>query len=92
MEKSKGILNVSSLKLIEKTKALKEKLVGVYLSLESYWPWINVYGITLCIIHKKLKSKCISGPSFHLTFYLNTYWTLHQLEFQQEIDSWHTLA
>lgn len=89
MEKSKG--NVSSLKLIEKTKDLEEKLVGVYISLESYWPWINVYGITF-IIHKKLRSICISGPSFRLTFYLNTYWTLYQLEFQQEIDSWHTLA
>lgn len=38
MEKSKGILNVSSLKLTEKTKALKEKWVGVYISLESYQP------------------------------------------------------
>lgn len=34
MEKSKG--NVSSLKLIEKTKDLEEKLVGVFISLESY--------------------------------------------------------
>lgn len=47
MEKSKGILNVSSLKLTEKTKALKEKWVGVYISLESYQPWINVYRITV---------------------------------------------
>ena len=36
MEKSKDLLNISSLKLIEKTKALKEKWVAVHISLESY--------------------------------------------------------